>query len=413
MDNSYLILLIFILTYVFVAIQNIPGLKIDRPAGVVIGSTLLILTGLLTIREAYSFIDWDVITFLLGMMVMIAYLEFAGFFGYIAYWLVKVSHSTSGLLWATILSSALLSAFFVNDTICLLFTPIILKATRFRKLNPIPYLIAIATASNVGSALTITGNPQNMYIGIQSAIPFLRFSLVMFIPVAIGIGLIYLVISLLYRKEINRNTLLPFEALPPELKNNLAFKTLGALAVTLILFIIGIGYPLAAMVGASIIFLIGRVPHRYVLKELDWSVLLFFAGLFIVMGAFEKAGYMVRVLTFAGQYVTQANLSGFLGLSALTVVLSNLVSNVPAVILMKPLVAHLGGGTRLWLLLAMASTFAGNLTLVGSVANLIVAEKAQAQRVRLGFFDYLRAGLPITILTIVIGTLWIYWVVAD
>jgi Na+/H+ antiporter NhaD/arsenite permease-like protein len=410
MNNSLLILLIFILTYIFVAIQNIPGLKIDRPAGVVIGSTLLILTGLLTIREAYSFIDWDVITFLFGMMVMIAYLEFAGFFEYVAYWLVKGSHSTSGLLRATIISSALLSAFFVNDTICLLFTPIILKSTRLLKLNPVPYLIAIAAASNIGSALTITGNPQNMYIGIQSSIPFLRFSLFMLPPVLVGLGLLYVIIGLINRKDINNNQLPLLEMNRPELKNLLTYKTMSALAVTLILFIIGIGYPLAALVGASIIFVIGGVPHRYVLKEVDWTVLLFFAGLFIVMGAFEKAGYMTELLAFASRYVSHTNLGGFLGMSALTAALSNIVSNVPAVILMKPLIQHLAGGERLWLLLAMASTFAGNLTLIGSVANLIVAEKAQARGVRLGFIEYLKVGLPVTALTIIVGTLWLYWV---
>ncbi|HBC46597.1 MAG TPA: anion transporter [candidate division Zixibacteria bacterium] len=407
MEN--LILLIFIITYIFVAIQNIPGIKIDRPAGVTIGSTLLILTGLLTLEQAYYFIDWNVITFLLGMMVMIAYLEFAGFFGYMAFWLVRISHSTSALLWATIISSALLSAFFVNDTICLLFTPIILKATRYLKLNPIPYLIAIATASNIGSALTITGNPQNMYIGIQSAIPFLRFSLFMLVPVVIGIAMLYVIISLIHRKEINRQPLPPFEARPPELKRALTYKSLGALAVTLVLFIAGLKYPLAALIGASIIFLISRVPPRHALREMDWSVLLFFAGLFIVMGAFEKTGYMTKVLIFARNHVSHNNLSGFLGLSSLAVILSNVVSNVPAVILLKPLISNLGGGERLWLLLAMASTFAGNLTLVGSVANLIVAEKAQSRKVHLGFLSYLKVGLPITVLTILVGAGWIFW----
>jgi Na+/H+ antiporter NhaD/arsenite permease-like protein len=409
MEQQYLVLLIFILTYIFVAIQNIPGLKIDRPAGVTIGSTLLVLAGLLTIREAYSFIDWDVITFLLGMMIMIAYLEFAGFFEFMAFHLVRRSHSSAVMLLATIISSAVLSAFFVNDTICLLFTPIILKATRYLKLNPIPYLIAIATASNVGSALTITGNPQNMYIGIQSSIPFLRFSLFMLLPVIIGIAAIYIVILLIHRKEINFEPLPSLEIEQPELKKILTYKTLGSLVVTLILFIIGLGYPLAALIGACLILLTGFVPPRYVLKEMDWTVLLFFAGLFIVMGAFEKAGYMAKVLEFAGSHVSQSNLAGYLGLAGLTTILSNIVSNVPAVILMKPLMLHMGGGESLWLLLAMVSTFAGNLTLVGSVANLIVAEKAQSRQAKLGFISYLKVGLPVTVITVLLGTLFLYW----
>jgi Na+/H+ antiporter NhaD/arsenite permease-like protein len=410
MEQSLVILLIFIITYIFVAIQNIPGIHIDRPAGVVIGSTLLLLTGLLTIDDAYRFIDWDVITFLLGMMIMIAYLEFAKFFEFMAYWLVKISSSSAGLLLATIISSAVLSAFFVNDTICLLFTPIILKATRNLKLNPVPFLIAIATASNIGSALTITGNPQNMYIGIQSGIPFLRFMLFMIIPVALGIILLYFAIRLIYRREISFEKLPPFTFIRPQLKHALTLKTLAALSLTILLFIIGIGYPLAALIGASIILVIGFVPPRYVLKEIDWTILLFFAGLFIVMGAFDKAGYMEKVLIFAQSHISGTGLSGYFGLSLLTAFLSNVVSNVPAVILMKPLIARLGGGQELWLLLAMASTFAGNMTLVGSVANLIVAEKAASRRVHFGFFEYLKVGLPITLLTLSLGTLWLYYI---
>lgn len=409
MEHPTLVLIIFIITYVFIAVQRIPGLRIDRPSGVTIGSTLLLLTGLLTIEEAYSFIDWHVVTFLLGMMVMIAYLEFAGFFEHVALWLVQISRSAAQLLLATILSSALLSAFFVNDTICLLFTPIILKAARFLKLNPLPYLIAIATASNIGSALTITGNPQNMYIGIQSGIPFLRFMLVMLPPVAAGLAANYFILRLIFRKTVNHQPIERVSIRIPKLKRTLTYKTLAALGITLVLFIAGLGYPFAALVGASLILLSGYVPPRLVLKEVDWTILLFFAGLFIVMGAFEKAGYMETLMQFAGRRVSGESFGGFMGLSLIVTLLSNLVSNVPAVILMQPLVEQFGGGEKFWLLLALASTFAGNLTLVGSVANLIVAEKALARGVHLGFLAYLKAGFPLTLISLAAGTLWLWF----
>lgn len=410
MLHQDLVLLIFIITYIFIAIQNITWLKIDRPSGVIIGSTMLLLTGVLTIREAYNFIDWNVITFLLGMLIMIAFLEYAGFFEHVALWLVRISHSTAQLLFTTIIASDLLSAFFVNDTICLLFTPIILKATRYLKISPLPYLIAIATASNIGSALTITGNPQNMYIGIQSAIPFVKFFLLMILPVIAGITIDYLIIWFIFRKEINHTALSPVQIEAPELKTTLMYKTLGALSITVILFICGIQYPFAALIGASLILLIAQVPPRHILGELDWTILLFFAGLFVVMGAFEKAGYMEKIVAFALQYIRHDNFAGFLGLSAFTALLSNIVSNVPAVILMRPLIERLGGGDRLWLLLAMSSTFAGNLTLVGSVANLIVAEKAHAENYHLGFLSYFKVGFFVTALTIFIGTLWLYFI---
>jgi len=410
MENNYLILTIFIITYIFIAIQKIPGLQIDRPSGVTIGSTLLLSVGFLNIEEAYSFIDWDVITFLLGMMVMIAYLEYSGFFEHAALFLVRFSRSTEHLLIWTIISSALLSAFFVNDTICLLFTPVILKSAKYLRLNPLPYLIAIATASNIGSALTVTGNPQNMYIGIQSGIPFLKFAAVMLMPVTLGLIINYLAIRLIFHKKVNGNKITFVYVTVPTLKKSLLYKTLFALLITLALFIAGTGYPLAVLVGMTIIFLTGHVPPRLVFKNVNWTILLFFAGLFVVMGAFEKAGYMTKLIAFCSYYMADMDLKSLIGLSLITAVLSNLVSNVPAVILMQPIVEHFGGKESLWMLLAMASTFAGNLTLIGSVANLIVAEKAQEQDVSMDFISYFKVGLPVTLLTLLIGTLWLYFI---
>lgn len=371
---------------------------------------MLLLVGFIDIHEAYSFIDWDVITFLLGMMVMIVYLEYSGFFEHVALLLVRFSRSTEHLLILTIISSAMLSALFVNDTICLLFTPILLKSAKYFKVNPIPYLIAIATASNIGSALTITGNPQNMYIGIQSGIPFLKFAAVMLVPVALGLIINYLAIRLIFRKEINGTKITPVDITVPPLKKSLLYKTLFALLLTLSMFIGGTGYPLAALTGMSLILLTGHVPPHNVFKNVNWTILLFFAGLFVVMGAFEKAGYMTKLIAFVSYYFADMDLKSLLGLSLITALLSNLVSNVPAVILMQPMVEHLGGKESLWLLLAMASTFAGNLTLIGSVANLIVAEKAQEQDVSMDFISYFKVGLPVTLLTLLIGTLWLYFI---
>ena len=409
MEHRLLIVSVFIITYILITVQRIPGLRIDRPSGVTIGSTLLLLTGLVTVREAYSFVDWDVITFLLGMMVIIAYLEFSGFFEHTALWLVRISRSTNQLLAATIAVCALLSAFFVNDTVCLLFTPILLKATSYLRLNPLPYLIAIATASNIGSALTITGNPQNMYIGVQSGMAFLKFIGVMTVPVVVGLMADYAVIRWLFRKDIHNRPLTPvaIDEIPP-LKKRLMIKTLIVLGGVLILFISGTGYPLAVLAGMSVIFLIGRVPPREVLVNVNWTILLFFAGLFVVMGAFEKAGYMTSILSFTSKYFMDNSLASHLGLACITAFLSNIVSNVPAVILIQPVGSHFGYSDSFWLLLAMASTFAGNLTLIGSVANLIVAEKASSMHIDMGFMDYLKAGLPVTLITLIFGTWWLY-----
>jgi Na+/H+ antiporter NhaD/arsenite permease-like protein len=252
-----------------------------------------------------------------------------------------------------------------------------------------------------------------MYIGIQSAVPFLRFSWLMAVPVLAGLALNYALIRLIFRREVNGRPLPPVEPLGGSLRRGVTLRALLALAATLAMFIAGMAYPLAALVGACGILVTGNVKPREVFKEVDWTVLLFFAGLFIVTGAFEKAGYVGQLLAWAaplaGPGAAQGTLPGALGFAGLTALLSNLVSNVPAVILMRSLVAHLGGGERPWMLLAMASTFAGNLTLVGSVANLIVAEGARGEGVEVGFWAYLAVGLPLTLATLAIGTLWLYW----
>jgi Na+/H+ antiporter NhaD/arsenite permease-like protein len=407
---SLLVLGIFVLTYAFIAIQRIPGVHIDRPSGVMVGATLLLLSGVIGLREAYAFIDGDVMLFLLGMMILVGYLEYSGFFAAVAAWLVRVSGTPERLLAGTVLASGLLSAFFVNDTICLLFPPILLRATRHLRLSPVPYLVAVAVASNFGSALTVTGNPQNMLIGVHAGLAFLPFMARMAVPVALALAGTYGAIRLVYRREIDGRAL-PRDAVPAEpLDRVLTLKALVALAVVLGLFIAGMPYPLAALLGASLLVLAGRVPPRKVFEQVDWTLLLFFAGLFIVMGAFEKAGYVATLLAWAQPWFAGGGVGSLLGLAGITALLSNLVSNVPAVILLRPLVLSLGGETHLWQLLALSSTFAGNLTLVGSAANLIVAEKAQAEGVHIGFWEYLRLGLPLSLLAGALGTLWLAWV---
>ena len=413
-SSSPLILGIFLLTYVFIAIQRIPGIHIDRPSGVMVGATLLLLTGLIGLPEAYGFIDGDVMLFLLGMMILVGYLEYSGFFGAVAAWLVRVSGTPARLLAGTVLASGLLSAFFVNDTICLLFPPILLRATRHLRLNPVPYLIAVALASNFGSALTVTGNPQNMFIGVHAGLAYLPFLARMAVPVALSLAGTYGAIRLLYAREIDGRPLAPAGAIAAAaeapLQRALALKALAVLGLVLTLFVAGTPYPLAALVGAAVLVLIGRVPPRLVLAEVDWTLLLFFAGLFVVMGAFEKAGYVAHLLAWTHPWFAGRDALSLLGLAGLTALLSNLVSNVPAVILLHPLVVELGGSERLWQLLALSSTFAGNLTLVGSAANLIVAEKAHAEGIRIGFWEHLRVGLPLSLLAGSLGTFWLAWV---
>lgn len=406
MDTSYyLTILIFLIIYIFISIQRFPFIKIDRPAGVFTGVTLLILFGVITLEEGYSYIDFNVITFLLGMMIMVSYLQKSGFFSLAASITVKNCNNPKTLLIGTIISSAILSALFVNDTVCLLITPIIISAVQMLKINPMPYLSAVAISSNIGSGLTVTGNPQNMYIGIKTGISFIDFSIIASIPVLLSLVATYFVIKVIYSKDLKYFSSIPQFKTFDEIDKKLMIKSLLSLFVTMILFISGVSYPFAALIGATLIILLAGIRPANVFKNIDWPILLFFAGLFITMGAFEKMGYISSLIDKSSEFMENGSLYSLSIFSSIALLISNAVSNVPAVILMLPVVENSINDA---LLLSLISTFAGNLTLVGSVANLIVAERAESCKINYSFVEHLKTGVPITIISCIISIIYIY-----
>lgn len=398
-------LVIFIITYVFIGLRQIPRVHIDRPAGALVGAVLMVVLGVLTLDQAFSAVDLHTLLLLLGMMIVTVYLRVAGFFELMADKILSRSRTPVQLLIFIALSAGLLSALFVNDTICLLYTPIVLAITIQLGINPMPYLLALATASNIGSVMTVTGNPQNMLIGIYSKIPYLTFLGALF-PVAIaGLAICVVVIWFLYRKEMRPDAFSLRPALPEyEVNKPLLTRALLVCAAILAAFSLGYPYSLTAIAGAVVLLLIGGIRTERILEGVDWTLLLFFAGLFIVMRGVEVSGLAAVVIGKTGDLQALSPIGRIAGLSAISVVLSNLVSNVPAVMLLKPLMLSLGSDHFLWLALAMSSTLAGNFTLIGSVANLIVAQQART-RIEIGFMEYFRAGALITVLTIVVGIL--------
>jgi Na+/H+ antiporter NhaD/arsenite permease-like protein/uncharacterized membrane protein (UPF0127 family) len=365
----------------------------------------MVVFGVLTLDQAFSAVDLHTLLLLLGMMIITVYLRAAGFFELMADKILSRSRTPLQLLIFIVLSAGLLSALFVNDTICLLYTPIVLAITIQLGVNPMPYLLALATASNIGSVMTVTGNPQNMLIGIYSKIPYLTFLGALF-PVAIaGLAISVVVIWSLYRKEMKPDAFSARPAMPEyEVNKPLLARALLVCAAILVAFSLGYPYSLTAIAGAVVLLLIGGIRTERILEGVDWTLLLFFAGLFIVMRGVEVSGLAPAVIEKAGDVSTLSPIGRIAGLSAISVVLSNLVSNVPAVMLLKPLMLSLGSDHFLWLALAMSSTLAGNFTLIGSVANLIVAQQAR-KRIEIGFMEYFRAGALITVATIVVGIL--------
>lgn len=395
-------LLIFLITYLLIAIQQFPGIKINRPAASLVGAVAMVVIGGLPASEAYAAIDPNVIVFLLGVLLLTAYLDLGGFFEWTAEVVMHRVRSPRMLLAAIIAVSGILSALFINDTICLVFTPILVVALRSLDLRPAPYLLGLAFASNVGSAMTVTGNPQNMLIGVSSGMSYGSFVAAMAAPALGGLLIVYLVVSFAFRKEMavelrvaKRSTI--------ALDRPLVLKALILFAAALGGWLAGYSLPGVAIAAGALMIAVSRRDAAEAFARVEWSLLLFFTALFIVVGGVRDLPLFVELTSHATGSLHGTPWHDAIVVSGAMTVLSNLVSNVPAVLLWLPAVPKLANESFIWLVIAMSSTFAGNLTVLGSMANLIVAERAAARGVALRFMDFLRVGVPVTLLTLAWG----------
>lgn len=395
--------LVVTLTLVGVAVGRWPGLRMNRATIALVGATALIALGVIPLEQAFLAVDGNTIVLLFAMMVLNANLRTAGFFHLVTTRLIAHARTPRRLLaWIVVVSGAL-SAVFLNDTIALMMTPLVLELAVALRRNPLPYLIALVTAANVGSVAAITGNPQNMLVGIASGISFVDFTLALAPVALVGLGVIWGVIVLVYRAEFTAAPLAGEVHLPAQEYRPLLRKSMLATALMLVALVGGAPIPLAALGAAALIVISRRRDPEQVFAEIDWSLLVFFASLFVVTGAIETSGLGADLFAWLRPWAD----GGPASLTAVSLVLSNLVSNVPAVMLFRPVVPTLTDPSTAWLTLAMATTLAGNLTLLGSVANLIVAEIARRRGVHLSFLEYLKAGVPITVATLLLGVLWL------
>ncbi|HKZ08535.1 MAG TPA: anion transporter [Methylomirabilota bacterium] len=394
-----LTLAIFVMTYLGLALGRVPGFRLDRTGIAIVGAAAAVATGAIPWDRAVAAVDAHTLVLLFGMMVVGASLRLSGFFALVTRETVRLARTPVTLLAVLVGAAGVLSALFVNDVVCLVLAPLVVELTRRHALPPVPYLIALAAASNVGSVATLTGNPQNMLVGSYSGISYRAF-LVAEAPVAIaGLAAVFLAVWLTYRRRLPP-ALVPVG--PDErlaLHYPLMWKTGVVVLVMLAAFLAGVPIALVALAGAAYTLITRRVKPEKVYAEINWSLLVLFAGLFVVIGAVEDSGLAEDLLAVA----RRANLHEPPVLIAVTAALSNLVSNVPAVLLLKPVVVTVGDARHAWLLVAMASTLAGNLTLIGSVANLIVVEAARDARIEIGFVEYARLGVPLTLATLLLG----------
>jgi Na+/H+ antiporter NhaD/arsenite permease-like protein len=394
---------IFVLTYAGVALGRIPGLRLDRAGIALTGAAMTMAVGALPPREAYQAIDLDTLALLLGMMIVVAHLKLSGFFRLVTSWALAYAHSPLILLVVFAVTTGVLSAFLVNDAMCLIMAPLAIEVSRGLERSPIPYLLAVAMASNVGSTATITGNPQNMIIGAISHIPYGAFAGALAPVAAVGIVLTIVLIALLNRDQFPRAVRFTPKAASTRVHGAQMLKAVVITLAVIGLFFVGMPVAQAALLGGALLLITRAIKARKVYREIDGSLLLMFAGLFVVVAGAEK----VLLTPQAIAAVNSLRLGDVWILTAVTAALSNIISNVPAVLALKPFVQNLPDTHRAWLVVAMSSTLAGNLTLIGSVANLIVAERARAAGIELSFAAYCRVGIPLTLLSLAFGAWWL------
>jgi len=389
-------MIVLALSYVALGVGSVPGLRMNRATIALVSAALLVGLGTLSLEAAWQAIDASTIVFLLSMMVVNAYLSYAGFFNLALLSLLRLTHSPFGLLGLLTVGTGLLSAFFLNDTLALVSTPLTLQLTRSLKLNPIPYLLAIAGATNIGSLATLSGNPQNILVGAFSGIGYLDFAQAL-VPVAIvGLGGQLGLLWLLY-PDVRSLAPCTFPELPRfRYHRALLVKTLIITSLLLTAFVVGLPLAESAFLAAAALLVTRRIKPERVLQQVDWSLLVLFSGLFILTECVRSLQLLPGVATCVAHPV---------GLLAITVGLSNLISNVPAVLLLQGAIAP--GDTTSWLLLAAGSTLAGNLTLFGSVANLIMVAAAASAGCPLSFWQHLRFGIPLTLMTVAITYGWV------
>lgn len=409
MNPRTIAFIIFVLTYIGIIFTRLPKINVDRPSAAFFGAVAMILTGILPFDEAIKAIDFNTIALLLGMMIIITTLQLDGFFSLIASKTISWSKTQQRLLIIVVFVTGLASAFLVNDAVVLLFTPVIIAICRSSQVNPVPYLIAEILASNAGSAMTITGNPQNMLIGMNSGIPYGTF-LLKLLPVSLlSMVVIILVMRLLYPASFRNRVPMHFNGNDFQYQYaSMKFSVPIFLGVVVLFFFsrtLHLSIPVIALGGASLVLIFGKIRPSTVVKNVDWVLLLFFASLFIVVEGAVRTGLMDP---FLQQKVIKPDLKGIAALHGLSLLLSQIVSNVPYTVMMLPLMKAGMANDILWLSLASASTLAGNATIIGAMANLIVIESAGREKVVIGFREFFKAGIITTLLTLGLSIL-ILW----
>jgi Na+/H+ antiporter NhaD/arsenite permease-like protein len=405
MADKPAVLVIFALTYLGIAAGRVPGLKLDRTGIVMLGAIAMMVFGDLPTTEIIGLINWPTILLLFGLFVLSAQLRLSGFFDAVAGAIARRLGNPARFLMLLMLVTAGLSAFLNHDIVCLVFAPIVGAALLKRQLNPVPFLIALAIASNIGAAATLVGNPQDMMIGQIAGLGFGPYAAWCFLPVLFALGCAYVIIWLLARRQLSA-TRMPI-AIPAGISQPFdrphTIKGLVILGAVIGLFFSSLPKELVALTAAAIHLASPKFRTEDLLKLVDWPILVLFMGLFVVTGAFQTTSYGdhgVQWLARSGLHLQSLPV-----LALVTAALSNLINNSAAVMLLLK-VANLAQPPAAYVL-ALANSFGGCLLIIGSVSNIIVVQQARDLGIHISFRDFARLGIPVTLAALGGLLLWV------
>jgi len=397
---SAVVLTVFALVYLGMFLGRLPRLALDRTGVALLGALALIVAGAVTPEEAWRAIHVPTLGLLFGLMVVSAQFRLGGFYSHFTLWLARLRLGPPALLALVIAAAALLSALLSNDIICLVMAPVLVAGCLERRLDPVPFLLALACSANIGSAATLIGNPQNMLIGQVLQLDFLGYSLQALPPVLAGLGIAWGVIAAAYRGRWAGAGEPPVLQIR-EFSRWQTGKAFAVLAVLVAAFLFG-PWPreVVALAGAAVLLTSRRMHSRDMLQLVDWQLLVLFGGLFVVNNALMQTGAPAEAVAALGARGIELAEPGWLMVAVLA--LSNAVSNVPAVMLLLPFAEHPLGGP----VLAVFSTLAGNLLIVGSIANIIVVDQAARLGVPISWREHARVGVPVTLASLAVAAAW-------
>jgi Na+/H+ antiporter NhaD/arsenite permease-like protein len=405
------VLAVFVVVFALIVLRRVGRFKIEIWLAMLLGAILFLALGIVSLGDAFSLINMNILAFLFGAFAMVEVMAQTGLLQYLAIRFLRTAKTPSNLLLLTIAFVGFASAFLVNDAVVLVMTPIAISACAISKVRTVPYLLAVALASNIGSALTPIGNPQNILIKIASSTDTIYWFSRMALPTVLSICSAYFILKWIYRKDMGGH----FTGELPEpgemLTNRTGAKVIGVIAAATVIGFLtsdltGVPIAMVALAGGFAALVISSDRGKAV-KEIDWGTLIFFAAMFIVMGTVASSGLLNYLFApFAGTLFASGP-SSVLSIFGLSLLVSQVTSNVPFVAIALPVFLNAKAGSAKWLSLAAGSTLAGNATLLGAAANIIVLDAAERKGSSFSYAEFLKAGIPVALVTSAITALFL------